>query len=72
MGMCQDDPISAVLLTLGLELLFLINSKPEIEGLAIFDCSYLYSAYAYDTTFFLKLVSAIFYQICISHQMIAP
>ena len=45
---------------LALEFLFiLIKSKPEIEGMAIFDCSSLYSAYADDTTFFLKYIISI-------------
>ena len=48
-GARQGDPISA------LEILFLlIKTKPEIAGLTIFDNCYLYSAYADDTTFFLK------------------
>ena len=43
------------LFVLALEILFiLIKSKPEIEGMTIFDYNYLYSAYADDTTFFLK------------------
>ena len=54
-GAHQGDPISAFLFILTLEtLLILIKSKPEIEGMAIFDYNYLYSAYADDTTFFLK------------------
>ena len=45
---------------LALEVLFiLIKSKPEIEGMAIFDYNYLYSAFADDTTFFLKYVISI-------------
>ena len=40
---------------LALEILFLlIKSKPEIEGMIIFDYNYLYPAYADNTTFFLK------------------
>ena len=54
-GARQGDPISAYLFILALEILFhLIRSKPEIKGLAIFDQCHLYSAYADDTTFFLK------------------
>ena len=37
---------------LALEILFIIvKLKPEIEGMTIFDYSYLYSAYADNTTF---------------------
>ena len=54
-GAHQGDPISVFLLILALEILsILIKSKPEIEGMAIFDHNYLYSAYTDDTTFFLK------------------
>ena len=54
-GACQGDPISTILFILALEILFLlIKAKPDIEGLTIFDRCYLYSAYADDTTWFLK------------------
>ena len=54
-GARQSDPISAFFFVLTLEVLFiLIRSKPEIEGMTIVHHSYLYSAYADDTTFFLK------------------
>ena len=52
---CQDDPISASLFVLAIEILFLlIKSKPEIERMSIFDYNYLYSRYPDDTTFLLK------------------
>ena len=56
----QDDPVSAFLFILALEILFILTkSKPEIEGLTIFNYNYIYSAYADDTTFFLKdIISA--------------
>ena len=42
-------------LEIALEILFiLMKSKSEIEGMTIFNYNYLYSAYADDTTFFLK------------------
>ena len=54
-GAPEGDPISAFLFILVLKILFiLIKAKPEILGLTIFDYCYLYSAYADDTTFFLK------------------
>ena len=54
-GARQSDPILAFLSILALEILFLfIKTKPEIAWLIIVDHCYLYSAYADDTTFFLK------------------
>ena len=54
-GACQGDPILAFVFILALEILYLlIQTKPEIAGLTMFDHCYLYSAYAVDTTFFLK------------------
>ena len=40
-------------------LFILIKSKPEIERMTIFEYSYLYSAYADDTTFFLKNIISV-------------
>ena len=55
----QGDPVSAYLFILAFEILFLLIKKnPQIKGLNIFDHCYLYSAYADDTTFFLKDVNS--------------
>ena len=40
-------------------LLILIKSKPEIEGITVFDCNCHSSAYADDTIFFLKDIISI-------------
>ena len=59
-GTRQGDPISAYLFIFAFEILFLfIKENPHIKGLNIFDHCYLYSAYADDTTFFLKDVNSI-------------
>ena len=51
----QGDRISVFLFILVLEILFpLIKTTSDIAGQANFDHCYLYSAYADDTTFFLK------------------
>ena len=54
-GARQGDPISPYLFILALEVLFiLIKENKFIKGINIFEYSYLYTAYADDTTFFLK------------------
>ena len=51
----QGDPILAYLFTLALEVVFsLIKANPDIKGLQFFSHTLLYSAYADDTTFFLR------------------
>ena len=50
----KDDPISAYLFILCLEIVFiLIKANKRVKGINIFKHTYLYSAYADDTTFFL-------------------
>ena len=54
-GARQGDPVSAYIFIIALEILFiLIKSNNDIQGLEIFNHIFLYSAYADDTTFFLK------------------
>ena len=49
------DPVSAYLFILVLEILFLfIKKHPEIKGIEIIEQCFIYTAYADDTTFFLK------------------
>ena len=51
----QGDLISAYLSVLALELFFmLIKSNKNIQGIDIFNHDFLYTAYADDTTFYLK------------------
>ena len=52
-GYRQGDPISAYLVIQALENLFvLIKKNPEIKDVEIFEHCFLYTAYAYDTSFF--------------------
>ena len=54
-GVRQGDPVSTYLFILVLEILFLfIKKHPEIKGIEIFEHCFLYTAYADDTTFYLK------------------
>ena len=51
----QGQPASTYLFILCLEILFiLIKSNRNIKGIKIFENSFLYTAYADDSTFFLK------------------
>ena len=54
-GARQGDPVSAYLFILCLEIVFiLIKTNKRVQGINIFDHTYLYSVYADDTTFFLE------------------
>ena len=51
----QEDSISVCIFIIALEVVFsLINTNPDIEGLQLFSHTFLYSAYADDTTFLLR------------------
>ena len=59
-GARQGDPISAYLLVLALEIFFiLIKTNNDIQGLEIFNHEVLYTAYADDTTFFMKDLNSV-------------
>ena len=54
-GAQKGDPVSAYLFILCLEIVFiLIKANKRVKGINIFEHTYLYSAYADDTTFFLR------------------
>ena len=54
-GTRQGDPISAYLFIIVLEVVFrIIKETSNIEGFEIFQKKFIYTAYADDTTFFLK------------------
>ena len=54
-GARQGSPISWYLFILFLEIAFiLIKANKRVKGINIFKHTYLYSAYADDTTFFLR------------------
>ena len=54
-GTRQGDPVAEYLFIIALEVVFsLIKANPNIEGLQFFSHTFLSSAYADDTTFFLR------------------
>ena len=59
-GARQGDPISAYLFVLPLEIFFiLIKTNNDIQGIEIFNHEFLYTAYADDTTFFMKDLNSV-------------
>ena len=59
-GARQGDPISAYLFIIALEVLFtLIKSKDNINGIDLYDYSFSFTAYADDSTFFLKDIASV-------------
>ena len=68
-GTHQGDPISAYLFILVLEaVLCVIKSSKNIKGSSIFNQKFLYTAYADDTTFFLKDKISVFETLNIFHK----
>ena len=55
-GACQSDPVLAYLFILALEVLFFIEN---IKGTEIFKHVFLYTAYADNSTFFLRYIPSV-------------
>ena len=54
-GACQGDPISGHLFICTVETIFLTyQNNSSIKGIKVFDYVFLYTTYAYESTFFLK------------------
>ena len=53
-GAQQGNPVSAYLFILCLVILFKLIKNKNIEGIKLFENTFLYIAYADDSTFFLK------------------
>ena len=59
-GALQNDPISAYLFILPLEIAFsLIKNDSSIKCIKVFDYAFLYTAYVDDSTLFLKDLTSI-------------
>ena len=68
-GTHQGDPISAYLFILVLEAVFyVIKSNKNFKGLSTFKHEFLYTAYADDTSFFLKDKVSVFETFNIFHK----
>ena len=73
-GTCQGDPTSGYLFICALEITFLIiKNNSSIKGIKVLDNIFLYTAYVYDSTFFLKNLASVkklpdIFSYCLKHS----